>query len=597
MTELLLNKVADLPASPGVYIYRDAKARIIYIGKAKNLRNRVRSYFRAEVDSSKTAALVERIAELEYIVCSSELDALVLECNLIKLHRPHYNIRFKDDKGYSYVKITNDDFPRVLMTRDKHNDGARYYGPYTDASSVRELLDLLKLAFAARSCNKIKNKRPCLMHHIGRCLAPCSGEISRAEYMKSVEGIKQILTGRTVQLEKQLKEQMQAAAEQLYFERAARIRDRLSALNKINEKQQTEHGIYEDFDVIGLTVAPGGTCVQLFVNRSGKILGRENFLLAETAGNDVAEILSAFISNYYSDCEQIPKEILLQNKPEDALLLADWLSDKRGNKVTIAVPERGVKKTLVEMAINNAAEYLRVRQNQLCVQDEFNSLAARDLAEVLGLPELVRLECFDVSHTQGSETVASMVVFREGMPDKKEYRRFKIDWSEGKPDDFLSMYEAVSRRFSKNWPRPDLLVIDGGKGQLSAANAALDDVGVTDVLAIGLAKAEEEIFLSNQSEPLILPRSSKALFLLQRIRDEAHRVAVTYHRQLRAKRNKQSLLDGIPGFGQKRKQAVWEHFKTVAAMKAAAFEDIMQIKGMSRFAAEQLVKFFKDNEV
>ncbi|MFA6075950.1 MAG: excinuclease ABC subunit UvrC [Negativicutes bacterium] len=597
MTEKLKHKVANLPAAPGVYIYRDAKERIIYIGKAKNLHNRVRSYFRAEVDSPKTAALVERINELEYIVCNSELDALVLECNLIKLHRPHYNIRFKDDKGYSYVKITNDEFPRVLLTRDRYNDGAVYYGPYTDSSAVREMLDLLKLAFAARSCNKMKNNRPCLLHHIGRCLAPCSGAVNRAEYMKSINGIKEILTGKTVQLERQLNEQMLSAAADLQFERAARIRDRLAALNKINEKQQAEHGIDEDFDVIGLVIAPEGTCVQLFVNRNGKILGRENFVLAETDGSSHAEILEAFISSYYSSCESLPKEILLTDKPVDSALLADWLTDKRGNKVRIVVPERGAKKALVDMAVNNAAEYLRVRQTELRIQDEFNSLAARELAKVLGLSEIIRLECFDISHTQGSETVASMVVFREGVPDKKEYRRFKIEWSEGKPDDFLSMYEAVSRRFAKKWARPDLLVIDGGKGQLSAAYSALEDVGITDVLAIGLAKAEEEVFVKNQSAPLVLSRSSKALFLLQRIRDEAHRFAVTYHRQLRTKRNKLSLLDGISGLGQKRKQAIWERFKTIAAMKSASVDDFLQIKGMSRFAAEQAYNFFRNNEV
>ena len=597
MTDQLQQKVANLPAAPGVYIYSDFKKRIIYIGKAKSLRSRVRSYFRTTVDSPKTAALVERIFDLEYIVCTSELDALVLECNLIKLHRPHYNIRFKDDKGYSYVKITNDEFPRVLMTRDRHNDGAKYYGPYTDSSAVRELLDLLKLAFAARSCNKIKNNRPCLMHHIGRCLAPCSGEISVAEYLKSIEGIKQILTGKTVKLEQQLKDQMNDAAEAMLYERAARLRDRLAALRKINEKQQMEHGIDEDIDVLGLVVLPEGICVQLFVNRGGKILGRENFLLAEADGLANGEILSAFISNYYSDCESVPKELLLQSAPADESLLAEWLSAKRGTKVKITIPERGVKKTLVDLAITNAAEYLRVRQTELSVQDEFNSLAAHELAKILELPEIVRLECFDISHTQGSETVASMVVFREGMPEKKEYRRFKIDWSEGKPDDCLSMYEAVSRRFAKQWPRPDLLVIDGGKGQLSAANSALEDMKITDVLAIGLAKAEEEIFLINKSEPLVVSRNSKALFLLQRIRDEAHRFAVTYHRQLRAKRNKLSLLDGIPGLGQKRKQLLWEQFKTIAAMKNASLDDFVKVKGMSKYAAEQLYKFFRDNEI
>ena len=597
MTDLLMDKLITLPHAPGVYIYKDAKQRIIYIGKAKSLRNRVRSYFRAEVDSPKTAALVERITDMEYIVCGSELDALVLECNLIKLHRPHYNIRFKDDKGYSYVKITNDEYPRVLMTRDKHSDGAKYYGPYTNASAVREMLDLLKLAFAARSCNKINNKRPCLMHHIGRCLAPCSGEVSRVEYMKSIEGIRQILTGKTVAMEKHLRDCMNEAAELLQFERAARMRDRLMALAKINEKQQSEHGIDEEIDVIGLAIMPEGTCVQLFVNRNGKLIGRENFVLAQTQDTSDGEILAAFIGSYYSDSEALPKEIIMQCMPPDAQLLADWLSDKRGNKVRLTMPERGVKRALLDMAVDNAREYLRVKVHELARRDEFTTQSARELAKYLGLPEIVRLECFDISHIQGSETVASMVVFREGVPDKKEYRRFKIEWSEGKPDDFLSMYEAVSRRFAKPWPRPDLLVIDGGKGQLNAALGVLDNMLVTDVLAIGLAKAEEEVFLPGQSEPLILPRNSKALFLLQRIRDEAHRFAVTYHRQLRAKRNKLSVLDDIPGIGKKRKQAIWEHFKTIAAMKRATVAEFMAVRGVSEYAANQIFAFFNQDKV
>ena len=390
---------------------------------------------------------------------------------------------------------------------------------------------------------------------------------------------------------------MHSAAEDLQYERAARLRDRLTALRKINEKQQMEHGLDDEIDVLGLVVSPEGVCVQLFINRNGKILGRENFVLAEAEAASNSEILAAFISNYYSVSEFVPREVLLQCAPTDSGLLENWLSSKRGTKVKILVPERGVKKTLVELAVNNAAEYLRVRQNELRIQDEFNNLAARDLANILGLAELIRLECFDISHTQGSETVASMVVFREGLPDKKEYRRFKIEWTEGKSDDCLSIYEAVSRRFAKNWPRPDLLVIDGGKGQLSAACSALAAVGITDVQVVGLAKAEEELFLPEQSEPLLISRSSKALFLLQRIRDEAHRFAVGYHRQLRSKRNKLSLLDGIPGLGPKRKQAIWEQFKTIAAMKVASLDDFALIKGMSQYAATQIFQYFRDNEL
>lgn len=604
MTELaagfsdnIKNALAVLPEKPGVYLMHDASGKVIYVGKAVVLKNRVRSYFRNLASHTpKVKAMVAKIAEIETIVTSSEVEALILECNLIKKYRPRYNISLKDDKTYPYLKVTlQEDFPRLYVTRRQLRDGARYYGPYADAGAMHATVKLLRSMFPLRTCRKMNPDRPCLNYHIKRCLAPCAGYISKADYHKMIKSVCMVLDGRTTELERELKQQMQEAADNYAFEEAARLRDQLQAVARLNEAQKAVTNNGGDMDIFGLGQDMTGLCVQLFFVRKGKLIGRDNFFMHD-GGDTPQEVMTAFVKQYYNEATFIPKEVVLPYLPEEdeKQLIETWLADKAQRRVELLLPQRGVKKDLLKLANENAVKLLneRLRKGSLSLKNDLQ--AAEELQQALGLEHpLERMDCFDISHTQGSETVASMVVFRNGTSSKKDYRRYKIVSAEGKPDDFKSMQEVVYRRYRDYEDLPSLVVIDGGKGQLSSALEVIRGLGLDDLPVVGLAKREEEIFKPHQSESIMLDREGAALHLIQRIRDEAHRFAITYHRKLRGKRNLVSVLDHVEGIGPKRRQKLWKAFKTLDAMRAASVEELAAVEGMNHAAAQTLYDFFR----
>ena len=591
------NALAVLPDKPGVYLMHDAEGKVIYVGKAVVLKNRVRSYFRNLASHTpKVKAMVAKIAEIETIVTSSEVEALILECNLIKKYRPRYNISLKDDKTYPYLKVTlQEDFPRLHMTRRLSRDGAKYYGPYADAGAMYATMKLLKTMFPLRSCRRMNPDRPCLNYHIKRCLAPCAGYVSKEEYGKMIKSVCMVLDGRTTELERDLKQRMQDAAEEYAFEEAARLRDQLQAVERLNESQKAVTNNGGDMDVIGFAQDMTGNCLQIFFVRKGKLIGRDNFFLQD-GGDTPQEVLTAFLKQYYNEATFVPREIVLPHlpEPEEQQLIELWLRQKAERKVELIQPQRGVKRELLQLAKDNAQKLLdeRLRKGSLSLKND--AQAAEELQQALGLEHsLERMDCFDISHTQGSETVASMVVFRNGSISKKDYRKYKILSAEGKPDDFKSMQEVVYRRYKDYEDLPNLVVIDGGKGQLSSALEVIRGLGLADLPVVGLAKREEEIFLPHQSTSILLDRDSAALHLIQRIRDEAHRFAITFHRKLRGKRNLVSVLDHVEGIGPKRRQALWKAFKTLDAMKAASVEELAAVEGMNSTAAQTLYDFFR----
>ncbi|MBQ3862479.1 MAG: excinuclease ABC subunit UvrC [Schwartzia sp.] len=600
MTEIVEEKLKLLPDSPGVYIMKNEAGKVIYVGKAVVLKNRVRQYFQSNKGHSpKVRVMVSKIADFETILTGSEMEALILECNLIKKYRPRYNISLKDDKTYPYVKVTlAEKYPRVMITRRIMKDGARYFGPYTQVGAVHESLKLLRRLFPMRTCKHMDVDRPCLEYHIKRCVAPCTGEVNPEEYKKMVDAVCLFLEGRTEIVEKRLEEQMMDAAENLRFEEAARLRDQLHAVQKVAEKQRIVTGS-GDQDAIGMSRSEIGVCVQIFFIRSGKMIGREHFLLSGSEEESNSDVLSAFLKQYYHRAAFIPHEILLPMEVSEQQVIGEWLTEKKGSKVYVEVPQRGTKHDIVMMAENNAAKYLSDEAARIKTSNEQTEGAVGELGEYLGMKQLPwRMECFDISHIQGSETVASMVVFEGGIPNKSAYRRFKIKSAEGKPDDFLSMREVTTRRYGKKdvEDMPDLIIIDGGKGQLSSALEIIRGAGHTAVPVIGLAKQFEWIFVEGKSEPVILPRNSQALFLMQRIRDEAHRFAITYHRSLRGKRNLISVLDHITGIGEKRRQALRKKFGTIQNMRDASVEELAAVPGMTRPAARAVYNFFQAHE-
>lgn len=566
---------------------KDARGKIIYVGKARVLKNRVRQYFQANKNhSAKVKAMIAKIADFETIITASEVEALILECNLIKKYRPRYNISLKDDKSYPYLRVTAEDFPRIILTRRIVHDGSRYFGPYTSGIAIKETIQLLRKIFPLRTC-KTFAKRPCLEFHIKRCLAPCTNKISRENYMRLVNSAEKFLEGRTAQIERELSAQMNAAVDNLDFENAARLRDILFAIKKVTEKQKivTDTG---DADAIGLARLDGQTCAQIFFIREGKVVGRENFLLNGADNESDEKILTEFIKQYYSRAKISAAEILLPvDLPDDDVkILSEWLG------VKLIVPKRGVKRSLVEMAIQNAEKFLSEESARQQLKNAQTIGAVEELKSFLNLPRLPRrIECFDISHIQGAETVASMVVFVNGLPDKKSYHRFKIRSTEGKPDDFLSMREVTSRRYSATDNLPDLIVIDGGIGQLNAALEVIRDLGHT-IPVVGLAKQFELIFVEGSSIPVELPRDSQALKLMQRIRDEAHRFAITYHRKLRRKRNLKSEVDNVAGIGVKRRNELFKHFGTLEKIKNATIEELSTVPSMNHAVAVALKEFF-----
>ncbi len=599
MTDLVAEKLKLLPESPGVYLMKDARGKIIYVGKAIVLKNRVRQYFQSSRNQApKVRAMVSHVADFETIMTANEVESLILEANLIKKHRPRYNIRLKDDKSYPYVKVTvQEEYPRVFITRRVLRDGARYFGPYTNVTALRDSLKLLKRLFPLRTCRTMPD-RPCLEYHIKRCLAPCVGKVGEEDYRAMIRAVLLFLEGRTDDVERELEHRMALAAEAYHFETAARLRDQLTAVRKAAERQNIVTGA-GDQDALGMARSAAGVCVQIFFIRGGKMIGREHFLLRGSEEESDADILRAFLEQYYNQATFVPREVLLPHEIDAAAreIIERWLAEKKGGgKVALLTPQRGTKRDIVTMATGNAEKFLADEETRRSLADEATLGAVEELGRYLGLKKPPRrMECFDISHNQGQETVASMVVFEDGMPKKSDYRRFKIRSAEGKPDDFLSMREVTTRRYV-GLPEdelPDLIIIDGGKGQLSSALEIIrNEAGHKDVPVVGLAKQFELIFTEGNSEPVELPRRSQSLYLVQRIRDEAHRFAITFHRKLRGKRNLVSVLDHIVGVGPKRRQSLWTHFGTLDKIKAASVDELVAAPGMNRPAAEAIVHFF-----
>jgi len=600
MTDIVAEKLKLLPDAPGVYLMKDERGKIIYVGKAIVLKNRVRQYFQSSRNQApKVRAMVSHVADFETIMTANEVESLILEANLIKKHRPRYNIRLKDDKSYPYVKVTmQEDFPRVFITRRVLRDGARYFGPYTNVTALRDSLKLLKRLFPLRTCRKMP-ERPCLEYHIKRCLAPCVNKVSQEDYAAMIRAVLLFLEGRTDDVERELAHRMQLAAEAYHFETAARLRDQLASVRKAAERQNIVTGA-GDQDAVGMARSAAGVCVQIFFIRGGKMIGREHFLLRGSDEERDEDVLRAFLEQYYNAATFVPREVLLPLGigTEESAVIERWLAEKKGGgKVALLAPQRGTKHDIVVMATGNAEKFLADEETRRALADEQHMGAVEELGRYLGLKKPpYRMECFDISHNQGQETVASMVVFEGGMPKKSDYRRFKIRSAEGKPDDFLSMREVTTRRYV-GLPAdelPDLIIIDGGKGQLSSALEIIRGAaGHRSVPVVGLAKQFELIFVEGASEPVELPRRSDALYLVQRIRDEAHRFAITYHRSLRGKRNLVSVLDHIVGVGPKRRQALREHFGTIEKMKEASLDDLLAVPGMNRPAAEAVFHFFE----
>lgn len=606
----LREQLDSLPTKPGVYLMKDAEGTILYVGKAVNLRARVRSYFHASAGHNpKTRRLVASIAAIDFIVTASELEALILESTLIKRHKPKYNVRLKDDKRYPYIKVTwQEDYPRVLIVRRMEHDGARYFGPFTAAWAVQQTLHTLRRVFPYLTCNRTipgEGERACLYLDIGLCLGPCVGAVSREEYRAMIDRLCRFLEGRADEVVDDLERKMQAAAAKWDFEQAAVYRDRLQAIRRVIERQKVVSPALSDQDVIAFARDDGDACVQVFFIRRGRLIGREYFVLDGAAEETDAEIVSSFVKQFYDEAAYVPPEILLPHEVEEAMIIEEWLRDRRGDKVVLHVPRRGRKRELVEMAAENAAETLAHLRARWLADEGRQARALADLQEALGLegpPN--RIECYDISTIQGTATTGAMVVFVKGVPRKSDYRRFKIRTVAG-GDDYAGMREMLRRRFRRiaepreepgpgakrsSWDLlPDLVVVDGGRGQLNVALEVLAEYGLADrVLAVGLAKKEEEIFMPNRAEPLRLPRASEGLYLLQRIRDEAHRFAVTYHRHLRRKQTVASLLDDVPGIGPKRRSALLQHFGSIEAIRAASVEELAAVPGMTRKVAERL---------
>ena len=589
-------RLKRLPDRPGVYLMLSGAGEIIYVGKAISLKSRVRSYFRGKQVSPKVKALVSNIQDLEYIVTDSEVEALILECNLIKEHRPKYNVFLKDDKTYPYIKITlNEEFPRILVTRRIKKDGARYYGPYTSAGSMHATVKLLRQLFPVRSCKKLdKQERPCLNYHINRCLAPCADLITFEEYQKMIAEIILFLDGKQERVLDSLKERMSAAAAKLEFERAAQLRDQIAAVEKVLEKQKIVNLTEDDQDVVAFAVGKDEVCVQVFFVRSGKVMGREHFFLEGTDDLSRTEVMTHFIKQYYSRVVDIPRSILLQEPILDRDIIEQWLKEKRPGRVIIRVPVKGEKHKLIEMVARNAQLLLEEEQLLRKKNKMVEEAAVLELKQQLNLSALPkRIECFDVSNIQGSHTVASMVVYLNGKPKTDHYRRYKIETVKG-PDDYAAIREVVYRRYKRGSGMqnlPDLIIIDGGKGQLSAATEVLDILRLREIPAFGLAEKEELLFQKGISEPIKLTEGSQALYLIQRIRDEAHRFAISYHRKLRSKESFKSVLDEIPGIGPKRKRALLNKFGTVAKIKTATLGELEDVPGMNKKVAQNVYEY------
>ena len=604
-----------LPNKPGCYIYKNAAGVIIYVGKAINLRNRVRSYFHNSVElDHKTRQLVRQIVDIEWIIVGSELEALILEMTLIKKHRPRFNIRLKDDKRYPYIKVHwAQPFPKVTVTRQMVDDGSRYFGPYTSVWAVHQTLDVLRRIFPYQTCDREitgKDARPCLFYDIKLCTGPCIGAIQQAGYRQMIDDLCQFLEGHTDPIVSRLQNEMEKAAEELRFERAAALRNQIQAIDRVVEKQKVISSDQMDSDVIAMARSNGEACVQIFFIRAGRMIGREYFILEGTEDEADSEVISEFLKQFYSEAAYVPPQVLLPNEIEEVQIIKQWLNTRRsGAKVELSVPRQGTPQELVEMATENAVETLKALRTQweADTNRQTEALAELQQAMQLALPPN-RIECYDISNTQGTAAVASMVVFEQGVPNKKLYRRFNIQTVEG-PDDFASMQEVLTRRFrrwkatqevedgqapgSKADPAfallPDLLIVDGGKGQLSRAEIVLAQYELTGIVPVaGLAKQQEELFLPGKPDSLVLPRHSQGLYLLERIRDEAHRFAITAHRKQRTKIGLASRLETVPGIGPARRKTLLKHFGSLDAIKQASVEELASLPGINPSLAQAI---------
>jgi len=612
-SEHLQGILDTLPTKIGCYLMKDKGGTVIYVGKAVNLRNRVRSYFHSNQEHPRTRQLVKRIADVEWIVVGSELEALILEMNLIKKNQPRYNVRMKDDKRYPYIKIhKSDSYPRVTVTRYMVGDGGRYFGPYTSVWAVHQTLDVLRRIFPYLTCDREitgTDSRACLYYDINLCVGPCIGAVSVDEYRQMISDLESFLNGRTDKIVKRMKIDMQEASQDLQYERAGIIRDQLKAIETVVERQKVVFpNDYVDSDVIAMARSDREACMQVFFIRGGKLIGRDYFLMEGTNDTPNADILSEFIKQFYNQVPAIPGQVMLPQEVMETKIIEEWLNTKRdGKKVKMVIPKRGQKRDLVKMAAENAAETLSSLQAQWEAETHRQEQALAEIQKYLDLPTPPnRIECYDISNTQGTAITASMVIFEQGVPKKAHYRRFNIRTVVG-PDDFASMEEALRRRFNR-WKiaqekakepgkkpdrsfstLPDLLIVDGGKGQLSRAVKVLDNFGLTDRVPVaGLAKREEEIFVPGKERSILLPRKSEGLYLVQRIRDEAHRFAITAHRKRRSKLGLASQLDAIPGIGPSRRKALLQHFGSIDAIRKASEDELTSAPQINSNLAEAI---------
>ena len=616
-------ELKKLPAKPGVYLMHNDNDEIIYVGKARILKNRVRQYFQTGYQKSvKIAHMVSHIAYFEYIITDSELEALVLECNLIKEHRPHYNTMLKDDKGYPYIKVTvQEDYPRILFARRVHRDKARYFGPYPSAGAVKETMEVLRRIYRIRSCSRslprdFGKERPCLYHQIGQCHAPCQGNISKEKYQENVEPVLRFLGGDDKELLGLLEEKMMAASGELAFERAAEYRDLMESVRRISEKQKINAGGSEDRDLIALASENNEAVVAVFFIRDGKLVGRDHFHMTGTQDSSVSEILNDFVKQFYVGTPYIPREIHTQEALPEQEILEEWLSRRKEGKVSFLVPKRGTKHQMIQMVEENARNILDKDKEKIKREEQRTRGAVRELEKLLGIPKLDRMEAFDISNTNGYENVASMVVFEHGKARRSDYRRFRIRSVEG-PDDYASMEEALTRRFSHGIKEqkerkekgldqdlgsftrfPDVIMMDGGKGQVNIALKVLSDLGLS-IPVCGMVKDDKHRTrgLYYQNEIVPFAGNSQAFHMITRLQDEAHRFAISYHKALRGKEQVHSVLDDIRGVGKARRKALMMHFKDIGKIKEASPEELKEVPGITGPVAEEIYRFFHKKEL
>ncbi len=606
-SNLITEQLRQLPTSPGVYLMRDTEGNILYVGKAANLQHRVRSYFgTGQKLSPKLKRLVARVADLDFFVTASEQEALILELNLIKRHRPRYNVRLKDDKTFPYLRISlNEDWPRIYFTRRMEEDGGRYFGPFASARSVRQTLKALKGIFPFRSCSRPitdADPRACLEYHLNLCVAPCIGAVSKEDYAEVIKQVILFLEGKQEIVVQELEGRMKRAAEALDFEKAAILRDQIQAIHRVIEGQRIAATVRGEQDVIAFAQDKDQACVQVFFIRSGKLIGRESFVVQGTQHEEPPQIMTSFVKQFYSSSPYIPPLLLLQYPVEDMTVVKDWLQSKRGAKVALQVPHRGNKKQLVNIVAENARQGLEQLKIKKLATPKALEAALAEIKRELNLPRFPsRLEGYDISNIQGMAAVGSMVVFEKGRPKPSHYRRFRIKTVSG-ADDYAMLQEVLGRRFKHlkssdasapdTWAiLPDLVLIDGGRGQLNAALSVMQEVGAGSVPTASLAKENEEVFVPQETKPIILPRSSPGLQLLQRLRDEAHRFALSYHHKVRKKGTFASVFDAIPGIGAKRKRALLKQFGSVQAIKEASIEELATTRGMTKILAKRIKEY------